>query len=100
MGSTESCWSVLASVARVGRAYDPVSNSNRMLCELDQESDPPLWYHRAPVPGRRRAAITLGDANHRNWKRFHVADNITGIGNRIPLGVAIYVAHRIKTNSL
>jgi hypothetical protein len=96
VGDTWSCRSLLASIKGARCSDDPVGCSNRMLRELDQESNLPLRHHRPALPRRRRAASTLGDSHYSYWERFHLADGVHRVGNRVPPGVAVHIPTKIE----
>jgi len=97
---TRSCRALLASIKGARRSDDPVGCSNRMLRELDQESNLPLRHHGPALPRRRLAPSTLGDSHYSYWDRFHVADSARRVGNRVSPGVAILLPPEIEAAQL
>ena len=95
LGNTRAGGGLLAPLESGRCPDDLIGYGNRLLCQLDQKSDFPLWHHRTALPDCCRAARTLRHTHYSDWKRLHVADCATGIGSRIPPGVAVYVASEI-----
>lgn len=92
--------SLLASVESGRCSDDLIGYGNRLLFQLDQESDFSLWNNGTALLDCRCAASILEQAHYSYWERLRVADSAAGIGSRIPPGVAIYLALEIRQQSL